>query len=359
MQHSSELRSKTIVLTGFGGYDKLKIEHRPVPAPQAGHVIVNVKASGINFAELMCRQGTYPDPPKLPAVLGFEAGGVVTQLGPGVTNLKVGQRVVCFSRNGLWSEYAVADAQGCFAIPDKMSFEHAAALGVNYVTAHMMLFDFGNLRPGKSVLVHMAAGGVGIAATQLCKTVPDVVVFGTASGSKHDVIRRNGVTHPIDYTKTDYAAEIRKISPKGVDIVLDPLNGADAVKGYELLKPMGKIIHFGAANAVSGPTRSLWSMARMWMSTKNYNPINMMGQNKAVCGYHLGHILGSDDREICVPVIRELLQLYEDGKIEPVIDSVWDFEDIGLGMERMHERLNVGKVIITPDKKSLQTGSSS
>jgi NADPH:quinone reductase-like Zn-dependent oxidoreductase len=352
MSASEVKTSKTIVLTGYGGYDKLKVEQKPYPTVKPGHAVVHIYASGINFAELMSRQGTYDRTPKTPAVLGLEGAGVVEQVGQGVTNVKKGDRVMCLKDFGLWTEYALVSADDCFPIPDSMTYEHAAALGLSYVTAHMMLFDFGNLRPNKSVLVHMAAGGVGVAATQLCKTVPNVTVFGTASESKHDFIRKNGVTHPIDYRNRDYAVEVRKISPKGVDIVLDPLNGTDAVRGYDLLKPMGKIIHYGAANAVSGPQRSLWALTRTWMSVRNYSPLFMLSDNRSAAGYHLGHLIGQP--EIYTPVVQDLMSLYEKKLILPVIDTVWNFEDIGNGMARMHDRQNVGKVIITPDKQLLQ-----
>lgn len=289
----------------------MKIEQRPIPSVKPGYALVHILASGINFAELMSRQGTYDRTPKTPAVLGFEGAGIIEDVGSDVSNVKKGDRIVCVKDFGLWTEYVLVKADDCFKIPDSMSFAHAGALLANYVTAHMMLFDFGNLRPGKSVLVHMAAGGVGVAATQLCKTVSNVTVFGTASASKHDFIKSNGVTHPIDYRNKDYEEEVRKISPKGVDIVLDPLNGGDAAKGYRLLKPMGKIIHFGAANAVSGPNRSLLTIAKTWWSSRNYSPLFMLSDNKAACGYHLGHMIG--EPELYTDVIQDLFKLYEKG----------------------------------------------
>jgi NADPH:quinone reductase-like Zn-dependent oxidoreductase len=237
-------------------------------------------------------------------------------------------------------------ANDIFVMPKSMSFEDGAALMVNYITAHQILFDFGNLRPHNSVLVHMAAGGVGIAATQLCKTVEDVTVFGTASASKHDRIRQNGVTYPIDYRTKDYVEEVRKISPQGVDIVLDPLNGADATKGYKLLKRLGKIIHYGAANVVTGPERSLWTYVRTYLSTRNYNPMYMMMDDRGAFGYHLGRML--DDSDLYRDAVHDLFRLYEAGKINPVIDSIWPYEKVANGMARMHDRLNVGKVLITP-----------
>src|SRR5262252_7975292 len=138
-------------------------------------------------------------------------------------------------------------------MPDDMTFEEAAAIPVNYVTAYHMLFRVGALRPRERVLVHMAAGGVGIAALQLCKTVEGVETFGTASASKHDVLREEGCTHPIDYRSVDYEAAVRDLTEgKGVDIVLDALGGRDWKKGFELLRPAGRLIAFGFANMSAG-----------------------------------------------------------------------------------------------------------
>ncbi len=176
---------------------------------------------------------------------------------------------------GAWRENVVVSVDQCFVMPEKMTFQEGAALPVNYLTAFLMLFEFGNLRKGKSVLVHMAAGGVGFAVTQICKTVPDVTLFGTASAHKHDMIKDNGVTHPIDYHTKDYVEEVKKISPTGVDIVLDPLSGTDTTKGYSLLKPLGKIIVFGGANIIKGEKRNLRALVAHWwnITTTKYEKI--------------------------------------------------------------------------------------
>ncbi|ELT93711.1 hypothetical protein CAPTEDRAFT_154528 [Capitella teleta] len=302
----------------------------------------------------MARQGTYDRLPKPPVVLGFEGSGTVRSVGEGVKSLMEGDRVICLldftAQDGTWQEFALIPETQCFAMPKEMSFEEGAAIPVNYITAYHMLFEFGNLRPNKSVLIHMAAGGVGVAATQLCHTVDNVTVFGTASAAKHETIRKGGVTHPIDYRNLDYVKEVCKISPKGVDIVLDPLSGADANKGYKLLKPLGKIVHFGAANVVSGPQISYWNMIKSYMGVKNYSPLFMIGDNKAACGYHLGHL--TDNQEMIQYAVHQLIGFYNAGKIKPVIDSVWQFDDIAQAMARIHDRKNIGKVIIIPHKNN-------
>ncbi|XP_070707914.1 synaptic vesicle membrane protein VAT-1 homolog [Pempheris klunzingeri] len=344
------LSCRALVLTGYGGYDKVKLQVKTQSEPQlqAGEVRVRVKACGLNFAELLGRQGLYEPLPAPPVIMGMEGSGVVEAAGEDVKDRKVGDRVIVLSRSGMWQEVVVVSAHLTFPMPEQMSFEEGAALPVNYLTAYMMLFEMTNVRPGKSILIHMAAGGVGIAATQLCQTVQDVTVFGTASASKHETIAQGGVTHPIDYRTKDYVEEIRKISPKGVDIVLDPLGGSDTQKGFSLLKPLGTLIVFGAANCVTGQKKNLLAMAKTWYNQLSLSTLKLMQANKAVCGFHLGYIT---DEELLSRTMHKLLELYEQGKIKPRIDSCYHFEEVADGMRRMHERQNIGKVILLPEAK--------
>ncbi|KAI0230426.1 hypothetical protein LSAT2_019221 [Lamellibrachia satsuma] len=209
-------KSRTLLLTAFGGHDKIKVVEKARPKPGAGQVLVNIEACGVNFANLTARQGVSKHPPKPPCELGMEGSGVIAEVGEGVTTFQVGDKVMCIalSRN-MWAEYAAVPVECVFAMPEGMTFEEAAAIPVNYVTAYHMLFEFGNLRKGKKVLVHMAAGGVGTAATQLCRTVPEVTIFGTASAQKHDAIKENGVDHPIDYRTQDYVEQVKNVSAEG------------------------------------------------------------------------------------------------------------------------------------------------
>ncbi|XP_028989129.1 synaptic vesicle membrane protein VAT-1 homolog [Betta splendens] len=341
---------RALVLTGYGGYDKVKLQVKTQSrAPlKEGEVLVRVHACGLNFAELLARQGLYDLLPSPPVTMGMEGSGVIEAVGEKVEDRKVGDRVIVLSRSGVWQELVSVAASRTYLMPDGMSFEDGAALPINYMTAHMMLFDLANVRPGKSVLVHMAAGGVGVAATQLCRTVPDVTVFGTASASKHEAIAQGGVTHPIDYRTKDYVEEIRKISPKGVDIVLDPLGGSDTQKGFALLKPLGTLVVFGAANCVTGQRKNLLAMAKTWYNQLSLNALKLMQANKAIAGFHLGHV---GDEQLLGATMRTLLDLYARGKIKPRIDSRYHFEEVADAMRRMHERQNIGKVILLPEPR--------
>ncbi|KAM9424901.1 synaptic vesicle membrane protein VAT-1 homolog [Pholidichthys leucotaenia] len=344
------LSCRALVLTGYGGYDKVKLQVKTLKKPQLkpGEVLVRVEACGLNFAELLGKQGLYDPLPSPPVTMGMEGSGVVEAVGEDVKDRKVGDRVIAMSRSGMWQEVVVVPADNTFLMPDEMSFAEGAALPINYLTAYMMLFEMTNLKPGKSVLVHMAAGGVGIAVTQLCHTVQDVTVFGTASASKHEFISQGGVTHPIDYRTKDYVEEIRKISPKGVDIVLDPLGGADTQKGFSLLKPLGTLIVFGAANTVTGQKKNLIAMAKTWYNQLSLSALKLMQTNKAIGGFHLGYL---EDESLIGRTMPKLLELYKQGKIKPHIDSQYHFEEVAEAMKRMHDRLNIGKVILLPEPK--------
>ncbi|XP_061567511.1 synaptic vesicle membrane protein VAT-1 homolog [Cololabis saira] len=339
---------RSLVLTGYGGYDKVKLQvKKGKPALKAGEVQVQVKACGLNFADLMARQGLYERLPSPPVTPGMECSGVVEAVGEEVTDRKVGDKVMVLNRFGLWQEVVVVPAGHTFLMPEGMTFEEAAALPVNYITAYMMLFDFGNLRPNQSVLIHAAAGGVGIAATQLCKTVKDVTVFGTASASKHETISAGGVTHTIDYRTKDYVEEVRKISPKGLDVILDPLGGSDTHKAYNLLKPMGKLITYGAANMLAGQRKNLIAVAKNWYHQFSIHTLSLIQGNKSVCGFHLGYLDG--EMELISQAMNTILDLYKQEKIKPRIDSTWHLEQVGDAMRKMQERNNIGKVILTTE----------
>uniref|UniRef100_A0A8C4PEN6 Vesicle amine transport 1 n=1 Tax=Dromaius novaehollandiae TaxID=8790 RepID=A0A8C4PEN6_DRONO len=292
-----------------------------------------------------CPAGPLPLPlPAGPLPLPLPAGPLPL---PGERTSRVGDRVMVLARSGLWQEVVNVPANQTWLMPEGMSFEEGAAFPVNYITAYMILFDFGNLRPNQSVLIHMAAGGVGTAAVQLCKTVENVTIFGTASASKHDALRESGVAHPIDYRTMDYVEEVRKISPKGVDIVMDPLGGSDTSKAFHLLKPMGKLITYGVSNVITGQKKNLMAMAKTWWNQFSINALQLLHHNKAVCGYDLGNM--DEEYELLGGVITKLINLYNQGKIKPKIDSVWPFEQVADAMRQMQEKKNVGKVILVPE----------
>ncbi len=347
---------RAIWITKHGAPEVLAVRETPDPQPGHGEVRIRVRAAGLNFAEVMARQGLYPDAPKPPCVVGYEVAGVVDAIGPSSAGtdissdgkrLAIGQRVFALVRFGGHADAVCAPAEQVLAMPDDLAFEQAAAIPVNYLTAYHMLFRVASTRPGDRVLVHMAAGGVGIAVLQLCRTVEGVVTFGTASAAKHQVLRDEGCTHPIDYRGEDYAARVRELTGgTGVDLVLDPLGGRDWKRGLGLLRPVGHLIAYGFANLSAGERRSLGRLTRQVTGVPLLTPIGLMDRNHTVSGVNLGHLWGRAD------LLREefeaLVNLWRAGAIKPRVDGVYPFEEAAAAHRRITERRNVGKVVLVP-----------
>jgi NADPH:quinone reductase-like Zn-dependent oxidoreductase len=210
------------------------------------------------------------------------------------------------------------------------------------------MFRVAYLRSGESLLMHAAAGGVGLAVLQLAKTIPNLTIFGTASKGKHDIIKKLGCTHTIDYPSLDYADEVRRLtSGRGVDAVFDSLGGKDWKKGYSLLKPAGRLVAFGFSNmSNAGGGRSLWRVIKEGVKIPFYLPMKLMDDNKTVSGVNMGHLW--DETELLGFEMRQILELYEKGIVDPHIDSTFRFEEAGEAHRRIEERKNVGKVLLIP-----------
>ncbi|XP_023851202.1 synaptic vesicle membrane protein VAT-1 homolog-like isoform X2 [Salvelinus sp. IW2-2015] len=268
---------RAVILSGFGGLNKLRVTKKAMPEPQEGEVKIRVKACGLNFLDLMVRQGNIDSPPKTPLVPGFECSGIVEAMGE---NTK---------------------------------------------------------------------GFEGQAVAQLCSTIPSVTVFGTASSFKHEAIK-DSVTHLFD-RNIDYVQEVKKISPEGVDIVLDCLSGENTGKGLGLLRPLGTYILYGSSNMVTGETKSFFSLAKSWWQVEKVNPIKLYEENKVIAGFSLLNLLFKQGRCGQVKtVVEKLFSLYNQKKIKPVVDSLWALEEVKEAMQRIHDRGNIGKLILDVEK---------
>jgi NADPH:quinone reductase-like Zn-dependent oxidoreductase len=338
-------RMRQVWITKAGPPEVLEVREAPDPVAGEGQLRVRVRAAGINFADLMARMGLYPDAPKLPCVVGYEVSGVVDQVGAQVTGFAEGDRVFAMPRFGGYTDTLIVPAAQAVRMPDRMSFEEAAALPVTYLTAHTMMFFQGNVREGSHVLIHSAAGGVGIAAMQLART-RRCTIYGTASPSKHDTLRAHGCHHPID-SRGDVAAAVRAIcGDRGLDLVLDPVGGPSWKAGFELLRPCGRLVCFGMSSAASGTTRNLVHALLSLLRVKKFSPLELMDQNKTVTGCNMGHLF--DHLELLAPQFAELLALWEKGAIAPHVDRTFSFDEAPAAHQYLHDRKAIGKVLLVP-----------
>lgn len=335
---------RALYIERHGGPEVLALREEADPTPGPGQVLVDAHRAGLNFSDLAARMGLYPDAPKPPMVSGYEVSGTVLALGEGVSHLSVGQRVLAVPPFGGQSNRVVLSSELVVPIPAAMSFDQAAAIPVNYLTAYHLLFHIGRLRPGDRLLLHMAAGGVGMAVLDLCRQVKDVEVFGTASTVKHDLLRKVGVAHPIDPRTTDVETYVRaQTHGRGVELVLDAVGGPSWAMGYRLLAPAGQLIAFGWSAMVAGQKRSVWTVARQFLGLRRYSPMQLMNDNRTVSGVNMGHLWG--ERQLLRSHLAHLLDRFEQGQLSPHIDRVFPLSQGAAAHRYVHERRNVGKVL--------------
>jgi NADPH:quinone reductase-like Zn-dependent oxidoreductase len=335
---------RALTIMRYGPPEVLAVRERPDPSPGAGQVSIRVERAGLNFADLAARVGLYPDAPKPPMVMGYEVAGTVTALGPGASGPPVGTRVLALTRFGGQASQVVADARYVVPLPEGMTMDQAAALPVNWLTAHHLLHRIGHLGPGQALLVHMAAGGVGLAAIALARLIGGVRIFGTASAGKHGLLREAGVDHPIDYRTQDYVAEVKALTAgRGVNLILDAVGGPEWSRNYGLLAPAGQLICFGWAQATSGETRNYLHLARGILGLRRWSALELMGDNRTVSGVNVGHLWG--EHVLMRETLDALLVLWREGKVKSHIDSVFPLDQGAAAHRRMHERKNVGKIL--------------
>jgi NADPH:quinone reductase-like Zn-dependent oxidoreductase len=246
---------------------------------------------------------------------------------------------------GGYTDTLVISTQQVFRMPDRMTFEEGAALPVVYLTAYNMMLFTGTVRPGSSVLLHSAAGGVGLAAIQIAKT-RGCVIFGTASAAKHDFLRSQGVHHPID-SRGDYSAAVRSVvGDRGLDLILDPVGGESWSIGYDLLAPCGRLVAFGMSSAAGGTRRNLLRAASQILKVKKFSPMKLMGDNKTVGGTNMAHLFHRLD--LLRPQFEALLAMYERGEIQPRVDRAFRFDEAAAAHQHLHDRGAIGKVVLVP-----------
>jgi NADPH:quinone reductase-like Zn-dependent oxidoreductase len=336
---------RALVLTKRGGPDDaLAVREWLDPEVGSGQVRIRVRAAGLNFADVLARVGLYPDAPKPPAVMGYEVAGEVDSVGPASDGFQPGDRVMAGTRFNGFAELVTADIRNVLRIPEGMAFEEAAAIPVNYGTAYTAIALLAAVRSGETVLVHAAAGGVGIAALQILRD-RGAVVIGTASASKHDAVRAEGAEHVIDYRNQDVKREVSKITDgRGVDVVLDALGTFR--ESYAMLRPGGRMVIYGASQLLTGDRRNMVKALRAVATMPRFNALKLMNENRSVMGLNLLKLW--DERGSLEEVMEPLAELVERGVVRPVVSETFPFERAGEAHRYIQDRRNIGKVILTP-----------
>jgi NADPH:quinone reductase-like Zn-dependent oxidoreductase len=337
---------RQIVTTKNGGTEVLKVQEKPDPQAKPGEVVVKVRAAGLNFADILARQGLYPDGPAKPCVMGYEVAGVVESVGENVDRGFVGKPVIAMTRFGGQSEKVVVQEKQLFPKPESLSFEQAAAVPVNYLTAWALLVVMGGLRKGESVLIHNAGGGVGLAALDIAKHI-GATTYGTASPGKHEFLRQRGLDHPIDYRNQDWLPALKQMTNgRGVELVIDPIGGGHWKKSYRALRTTGRLGMFGvstvSANGLKGKLKMIKAAAQM----PRFHPLNLLSKNRGVFGLNLGHMWHEPEK--VAEWVQAIMQGISEGWIQPFVDKAFPFDQAGDAHAYLEARKNIGKVVLVP-----------
>lgn len=323
---------RAVVVDRWMGPSELKVAEAPEPEVAPGTLKLEVKAAGCNFFDILMVQGQYQVKPPFPFIPGAEVGGVVLEVGEGVTGFAPGDRVLASCGLGAFAERVLAPAKGAYRLPDAMSFEEGAAFPIVYPTSYAGLVFRAQLQPGENLLVHAAAGGVGIAAVQIGKALGARVLATAGGAEKLEVARQAGADVLIDYRDEDFAARVKEeTGGKGADVIYDSVGGDVFDRSLKCIAWNGRLLVIGFASGRIPEVKA--------------NRILL--KNIAVTGLHWGAHVTNDPARI-PETFDALFRLYEQGKIKPVIYGRYGLDEVPAALEALGSRKTYGKVVITP-----------
>lgn len=327
---------RQVVAERAGGPEVLGVVEAPTPEAGAGEVVIAAEAVGVNFADVWARLGVEGEPPFRP---GIEVAGTVAAVGPEVTWPAVGDRVAAtpYGAGGAYAELVRAPAELCFPVPDGMPAATAAALPLNYLTAYAAVEHAARPRAGERVLVHAGAGGVGLAAVQLARR-HGVELYATASPGKHEVLRAEGVAHPLGYA--DWVAEVGRLSGEGVDVVVDGVGEDQFASSLSVLRFGGRVVAYGYTAGVTSETDADRDLEKTLSA--GVPLYDLLSEARGIIGVHMGAPSATLRRWW-----DHLLELYAAGTIAPLVTTL-PLADAAEAHRRLHARENVGKLVLVP-----------
>jgi NADPH2:quinone reductase len=337
---------KAVILKTFGDpATAFETGQTAEPEMKTHQVLIRVEAFGLNFADVLARKGLYPETPPRPCVIGYEVVGRVEAQGSGVEGDFIGKRVLALTRFGGYASMVTTDYRAIAPIGEDFPADKALALGTQATTAYVCLEESMRLYQGDRVLVHAAAGGVGIILCQLALN-RGCEVFGTASKKeKLDFLSDLGVQHPINYRESDYFDQVKKLlGSKRLDATFNSLAGKSVKKDLKLLGSGGKLVIFGAASRV-GESGGFFSSLKLLFGTGFYSPLSLIMRSKSIIGINILK-LGDYKPEVVAKSMREVVHLAEQGVIDPVIHRSYEVKDIHQAHLDLENRNTIGKLAV-------------
>jgi synaptic vesicle membrane protein VAT-1 len=341
---------KKVVIHKAGDYKQLKIEEAPSLVAARDEVVIDVKATGINYADIIIRWGLYESAKQLvgwPITPGFEFSGIVKSVGEGVTRYKTGDKVFGVSLFNAYASEVKVPVHQLYSLPDSMSYEQGAGFLAVFMTAYHALFQNVVVRPGMIALIHSAAGGVGSSLVQLCKIYGIKTIGVVGSTHKIESLRNLGCDLIIDKSKEGLWEKVKEYAPEGVDLAFDA-NGVETIKGsYEHLAPCGKLIAYGAHSMFpkEGGKVNWPKLIKDFLRTPRFNPLNMTSENKSLITFNLSFLFGRKD--LFTEGMSDLMKWYEEGKLRAPLVRSYPFERVGDAHKELESGKTIGKLVLT------------
>lgn len=337
---------KAIYLQKYGSAkEAFVVKETKIPTPKEDEVLIKVKYSGLNFADVIARRGMYPDAPKNPALLGYDVSGEISAVGEKVTEFKIGQQVVAMTRFGGYAEYAVTNKNGVAVVPDGYDMAAATVLATQACTAYYCAEDCVTLHKGDKVLIQAAAGGVGSLLVQIAKH-HGCIVYGTASTGKQNFIKKLGVDYAIDYTKDNFY-DVIKGNGHQLDMVFDSLGGTAFAKGVKLLAPGGKMVCYGAAEQLESRKNKL-KLISLAVGFGLFSPISLLMQSKSIITVNMLRI-ADFKQSVFNEVLQNVIKMADQKIITPHVSKVFPALDIAEAHDFLESRQSTGKVVLKWD----------
>jgi len=335
---------KAYSLVKFGEpKEAFRLIDQPLRTPGSGELGIRVSAFGLNFADIMARQGLYRECPPLPCVIGYDVEGEITEVGENVTDFQVGDRVFALTRFGGYAQHVTVPSIAVGHLPQDAPLGAGCGLAVHGITAFHGLMHAQTLLPGEKVLVHAAAGGLGIIFIQMALWKKCEVIAVAGGHAKVEVLKSLGVDHIIDHHKGDYVAYVHKYLGGKVDVILDNVGGASIKKGKSILAPGGRLVTLGAA-ALSGKRGKL-NLIKLGVGFGFFSPISYLGKSQSLIGINMLRL--ADHRpDIIAEEFKGVEKLYHDGVINPHIGKVFDHQQLAEAHAFVESRKSIGKVVI-------------
>lgn len=337
------MRAAYLIKTG-APETAFEIRDTKKPVPVAGEVLIKVEGFGLNFADVMARLGLYRQAPPVPSVLGYDVAGTIEAVGPGVNDVKVGDRVTALTRFGGYAEYTISNALALAVIPQQMEAGEAVALSTQYCTAYYLAEEMAGIQSGDQVLIHAAAGGVGTALVQLALN-RGAIIYGTAgSEEKLNYLQKAGVHYPINYRKHDFSKEIRRTSGfQGLDVVFDPVGGKSVKKGIKLLGAGGRLIAFGASSMTQAG--SLLGKIRVAWGFGFYHPVGLLTKSKGLIGVNMLEIADHSPHKI-QRIMKQVISMHQQEILRPEVGGIFTVDQLAQAHRFLESRKSMGKIVV-------------